>query len=639
MTVQTDMLGELDFHLIAQGRHWNLADRLGAHCVRRGEGQGGVRFAVWAPNARSVAVVGDFNGWNGNVNRMVLHREAGVWEAFVPEARVGSRYKYEVHDAAGRLLPLKADPLARCTELPPATASVVQDDAEFTWTDQHWMRQRHEHQALAAPLSIYEVHFGSWRRPASGGESHWRNEGRELIRYAVDMGYTHIELLPVTEHPFGGSWGYQPLGLFAPTARHGSPADFAAFVDDCHAHGVGLILDWVPAHFPTDEHGLVRFDGTALYEHEDPRQGFHPDWNTLIYNFGRHEVRNLLLASALEWTRRYHVDGLRVDAVASMLYLDYSREPGQWRPNAHGGRENLEAVDFLRELNTLVAEQAPGAMVIAEESTAWPGVTAATQAGGLGFQYKWNMGWMHDTLHYMGREPIHRRYHHQDMTFGMVYAHSEHYILPLSHDEVVHGKGSLLGRMPGDNWRQFANLRAYFGFMWGHPGKKLLFMGGDLAQRSEWDHDGEVDWAALADPAHAGVQVLLRDLNTVYRRHEALHVADADPHGFAWVVGDDVENSVYAFLRRHEGQYVLVACNMTPAPRHGYRIGVPQGGAWCEIINTDALQYGGSGVGNCGRTHAQDSPSHGWQHCLELVLPPLATLMLVPEHAGQGETA
>lgn len=636
MMAQTDMLGELDFHLIAQGRHWNLADRLGAHTVVR-EGRTGVRFAVWAPNARSVSVVGDFNGWDGNVDKMYLHRGAGIWELFVPQVTPGARYKYEVHDAAGRLLPLKADPLARCTEMPPATASVVPDETSFPWSDQQWMEQRHELQAAGAALSIYEVHFGSWRRSGPGVESQWRSEGRELIRYAKDMGYTHIELLPITEHPFGGSWGYQPLGLFAPTARHGTPAEFAAFVDECHAQGLGLILDWVPAHFPTDEYGLMRFDGTALYEHEDPQQGFHPDWNTLIYNYGRHEVRNFLLASALEWTRRYHVDGLRVDAVASMLYLDYSREPGQWRPNVHGGRENLEAVAFLRDLNQLVAEQAPGAMIIAEESTAWPGVTAPTHAGGLGFQYKWNMGWMHDTLRYMGHDPIHRRYHHHDMTFGMVYAYSEHFVLPLSHDEVVHGKGSLLTRMPGDEWRQFANLRAYYGFMWGHPGKKLLFMGGDVAQRSEWNHDGQVDWDALSAANHAGVQAVLRDLNRVYRRYAPLHAADSDPDGFTWVVGDDIENSVFVFLRRHAGQCVLVACNMTPVPRHRYRVGVPCGGGWGEIINTDAAEYGGSGMGNGGYVQAQDAPSHGWPHSLELVLPPLATLMLVPDSLLQGE--
>lgn len=637
MMAQTDMLGELDFHLISQGRHWNLADRLGAHVVARA-GQTGVRFAVWAPNARSVSVVGDFNGWDGNVDKMYLHREAGIWEIFVPQAAPGARYKYEIHDAAGRLLPLKADPLARCTEMPPATASVIAEEASFPWSDEQWMQQRHERQGSGAALSIYEVHFGSWRRGPSGAESQWRNEGRELIRYAKDMGYTHIELLPVTEHPFGGSWGYQPLGLFAPTARHGSPADFAAFVNECHAQGLGLILDWVPAHFPSDEHGLMRFDGTALYEHADPQQGFHPDWNTLIYNYGRHEVRNFLLASALEWTRRYHVDGLRVDAVASMLYLDYSREPGQWRPNVHGGRENLEAVQFLRDLNELVAEHAPGTMIIAEESTAWPGVTAPVHAGGLGFQYKWNMGWMHDTLRYMGHDPIHRRYHHHDMTFGMVYAYSEHFVLPLSHDEVVHGKGSLLARMPGDEWRKFANLRAYYGFMWGHPGKKLLFMGGDIAQRSEWNHDGQVDWDALAAPAHAGVQAVLRDLNTVYRRYAPLHAADWDPDGFTWVVGDDIENSVFVFLRRHAGQWVLVACNMTPVPRQHYRVGVPCGGGWNEVINTDAAEYGGSGMGNEGYVRAQDSPSHGHPHSLELVLPPLATLMLVPESIQQGDT-
>lgn len=633
--MQTDMLGELDFHLIAQGRHWSLADRLGAHLMVR-QGQQGVRFAVWAPNACSVSVVGDFNGWDGNVDNMYLHREAGVWERFIPAVRAGARYKYEVHDGAGRLLPLKADPLARQTELPPATASVVPDETPFVWNDEAWMRGRAEHQGRTAPVSIYEVHFGSWRR-APNAESQWRSEGEALIRYVVDMGYTHIELLPVTEHPFGGSWGYQPLGLFAPTARHGDPADFAAFVDRCHQHGLGVILDWVPAHFPTDAHGLVRFDGTALYEHEDPSQGFHPDWNTLIYNFGRHEVQNFLLASALEWTRRYHIDGLRVDAVASMLYLDYSRQPGQWRPNKYGGRENLEAVAFLRELNALLAEQAPGAMVIAEESTAWPGVTASTHSGGLGFQYKWNMGWMHDTLRYMGHDPIHRRYHHHDMTFGMVYAHSEHFILPLSHDEVVHGKGSLLGRMPGDDWRQFANLRAYFGFMWGHPGRKLLFMGGDIAQRGEWNHDGEIDWAALDSSFHSGVQRLLRDLNRVYRRHPPLHGSDADPESFAWLVGDDIENSVFAFLRRRAGQCVLVVCNMTPVPRQCYRIGVPEASGWTEIINTDASVYGGSGMGNAGHVAAQAQPSHGWPCSIELTLPPLATLMLLPDGDLPGD--
>lgn len=632
----TPLLGELDLHLLAQGRHWNLADCLGAHFCEH-EGRQGVRFAVWAPNASRVSVVGDFNGWDTGRDIMYLRRECGVWECFVSDVAAGARYKYAVFDAGGHLLPLKADPVARCTEAPPATASVVCENAPFSWTDGEWMHERKSRQAHDAPLSIYEAHFGSWRRPSDGAQPQWDTTGAELIRYVADMGYTHIELLPVTEHPFGGSWGYQPLGLFAPTARHGTPTQFAAFVDACHAARLGVILDWVPAHFPTDAHGLARFDGTALYEHLDPRQGFHPDWNTLIYNYGRNEVRNLLLASALEWTRRYHVDGLRVDAVASMLYLDYSREAGQWRPNAYGGRENLEAVAFLRDLNALLAEQAPGAMVVAEESTAWPGVTAPVHAGGLGFQFKWNMGWMHDTLRYMGHDPIHRRWHHHDMTFGMVYAHTEHFVLPLSHDEVVHGKGSLFGRMPGDDWRRFANLRAYFGFMWGHPGKKLLFMGGDIAQRSEWDHDGEVDWAALAAPGHAGVQALVRDLNRVYRQHPALHAGDVDVHGFAWVIGDDIDNSVFAFLRRHEDDCVLVVCNMTPVPRHGYCVGVPLPGVWNEILNSDARAYGGSGMGNCGAVQAREQASHGHPCSLSLVLPPLATIMLTPASGKQGD--
>lgn len=638
MTQADGMLGELDFHLFGEGRHWMLADRLGAHPAVH-EGRPGVRFSVWAPNARSVSVVGDFNGWDGNADPMDLHQSSGIWERFVPQASAGSRYKYELHDRHGHLLPLKADPLARQTEMPPATASVVPEKEHFEWTDSQWMQERAQHQCQEAPLSIYEVHFGSWRRYEGGGESRWDREGLELIRYAVDMGFTHIELLPITEHPFGGSWGYQPLGLFAPTARHGTPAEFAAFVDACHAHGLGVILDWVPAHFPSDAHGLARFDGTALYEHEDPRQGFHPDWNTLIYNFGRHEVRNFLFASALEWTRRYHVDGLRVDAVASMLYLDYSREADQWRPNIYGGRENLEAVDFLRDLNTLLAAESPGAIVIAEESTAWPGVTAAVAQGGLGFQYKWNMGWMHDTLRYMGKDPIHRRHHHHDMTFAMVYAYSERYILPLSHDEVVHGKGSLFGRMPGDAWQKFANLRAYFAFMWGHPGRKLLFMGGEIAQEAEWNHDGQVYWAGLNDPQHAGVQAVVRDLNKIYRGHAPLHAGDHDPEGFSWVIGDDTQNSVFAFLRRHAGRNVLVVCNMTPVPRHAYRVGVPTGGMWREILNTDAREYGGSGLGNGGQLMAQAQPSHGCEHSLEMLLPPLATLILVPNDDAQGEQA
>lgn len=623
------LLGELDLHLVAEGRHWQLADCLGAHAMAI-DGTSGARFAVWAPNAQRVAVVGDFNSWNGRRNPMHLRPECGVWEIFIPGVAPGERYKYEIIARDGTLLPLKADPLARQTEMPPATASVVADPAEFEWTDQAWMAGRGKRQQPDAPMSVYEVHFGSWMA-GDGEHSTWTGIGKRLIEYATFMGFTHLELLPITEHPFGGSWGYQPLGMYAPSARYGAPADFARFVDDCHNAGLALILDWVPAHFPSDLHGLADFDGTALYEHADPKQGFHPDWNTLIYNMGRNEVRNFLLCSALEWLKRYHVDGLRVDAVASMLYLDYSREPGQWTPNRYGGRENLEAVDFLQQLNSIVPEQSPGAIMIAEESTAWPGVTANPDAGGLGFQYKWNMGWMHDSLRYMQHEPIHRRFHHHDMTFSMVYAYSERFVLPLSHDEVVHGKGSLLGKMPGDRWQRFANLRAYFGYMWGHPGKKLLFMGAELAQEREWNHDTQLDWAALDDIHHAGVQKLVRDLNALYRVSPALYGSDNDPQGFAWIVGDDQQNSVFAFLRKHGDAYALVVSNMTPVPRNDYRVGVPIAGRWVELLNTDADLYGGVNMGNGGSAVASDHPMHGHGQSLALVLPPLATLILAPE--------
>jgi 1,4-alpha-glucan branching enzyme len=491
------------------------------------------------------------------------------------------------------------------------------------------MARRAELQRPDAPISIYEVHAGSWMRACHT----WDDMADRLIPYAVDMGFTHLELLPITEHPFGGSWGYQPLGLFAPTGRYGPPEAFARFVDRAHAAGLGIILDWVPAHFPTDAHGLARFDGTALYEHLDPREGFHRDWNTFIYNFGRREVQGFLIASALHWLKHFHVDGLRVDAVASMLYRDYSRNPGEWIPNIYGGREHLEAIDFLRHLNAVVQERHAGAVVIAEESTAWPGVTQPVSELGLGFSYKWNMGWMHDTLHYMARDPIYRSYHHDGLTFGLIYAFSERFILPLSHDEVVHGKGSLLGRMPGDRWQKFANLRAYFGFMWSHPGKKLLFMGGEIAQEREWNHDGEVDWFLLDDPNHAGMQRLLRDLNALYRREPALHRRDASGEGFRWVIGDDRSNSVFAFLRLGaEGDpTVLVVCNMTPAPRHHYRIGVPRAGYWREIANTDSRFYGGSDMGNDGGAAATADPAHGEPQSLDLTLPPLATIMLRAE--------
>jgi 1,4-alpha-glucan branching enzyme len=625
------LLGELDLHLMGEGRHESLADCLGSH-VMTVQGVEGVRFAVWAPNARRVSIVGDFNAWDGRRHPMRLRHGAGVWELFIPRLQPGERYKYEIVGAAGNLLPLKADPVARQTEMPPATASVVPRPGDFEWTDAAWMAERGARQGLGAPISVYEVHAGSWLpRDGDDTETVWDRLGERLVPYARDMGFTHLELMPIMEHPFGGSWGYQPLGVFAPTARYGTPADFARFIDRCHAGGLGVILDWVPAHFPTDTHGLVQFDGTALYEYSDPREGFHPDWNTLIYNLGRTEVRNFMVANALEWLRRYHVDALRVDAVASMLYRDYSRTAGEWIPNRYGGRENLEAVEFLRDMNATVAKLCPGAITIAEESTAWPGVTARPEDGGLGFTYKWNMGWMHDTLRYMHHEAVHRSYHHNDMTFGMVYAYSERFILPLSHDEVVHGKGSLLNKMPGDRWQRFANLRAYFGFMWTHPGKKLLFMGGEIAQEREWNHDASLDWPALDDALHRGVQQVVRDLNHLYGELSPLHRHDADPSGFSWVVGDDTANSVYAFMRQDGNARVLAVCNFTPVPRHDYRIGVPHAGWWRERLNTDATDYGGSGVGNGGGRHTDDIASHGQPHSLSLTLPPLATVILQQE--------
>ncbi|HUH86650.1 MAG TPA: 1,4-alpha-glucan branching protein GlgB [Pusillimonas sp.] len=616
-------------HLLAEGRHERLADCLGAHWCSI-QGVAGTRFSVWAPNARQVSVVGDFNGWDGSRNPMRLRAECGVWEVFVPSAQVGALYKYEIVGRDGRRLPLKADPVARRAELPPATASVVQADEAFEWNDSEWIAQRARRQAHDQPMSVYEVHMGSWL-PVEPGQTVWREAGRRLVDYVDGLGFTHVELLPVMEHPFGGSWGYQPLGMFAPTSRWGAPEDFAWFVDYCHAAGLGVLLDWVPAHFPSDPHGLALFDGTALYEHADPQQGLHPDWDTLIYNFGRTEVRNFLIASALQWLQRYHVDGLRVDAVASMLYLDYSREAGQWTPNRHGGRENLEAVDFLRELNDTISRLCPGTVMIAEESTAWPGVTAAIQEGGLGFDYKWNMGWMHDTLRYMGREPVHRKHHHDDMTFGTVYAWTENFILPLSHDEVVHGKGSLLGKMSGDPWQRLANLRAYYAFMWSHPGRKLLFMGGELAQEAEWNHDAFIDWDALKNPSHAGIQRMIRDLNTLYRQLAPLHALDSSPEGFAWRIGDDRDNSVFAFERCAGGKEVLVVCNMTPVPRHDYRVGVSGHAVWSEVFNSDSSAYGGGNVGNAGELHALAQGAHGKPACLSLILPPLATLILIPK--------
>ena len=625
-------LGPLDLHLFTKGVHRDIGLTLGAHQATY-DGVEGVRFAVWAPNAQRVSVVGNFNFWDARRHPMRKQVPAGVWEMFVPGVKPGAIYKYDLLGPDWAPLPQKADPVAWAAELPPATGSIVVADAPFRWTDAAWMERRAAAQKPDAPISAYEVHAASWLPAAESGEQGWTALADRLVPYCAGMGFTHLELLPVMEHPFGGSWGYQPLGQYAPSARLGSPQAFAAFVDRCHAMGIGVLLDWVPAHFPTDPHGLARFDGTPLYEHGDPREGFHRDWNTYIYNLGRNEVRGWMISSGLFWLTHYHVDGLRVDAVASMLYRDYSRNAGEWVPNQYGGRENLESVAFLQELSRAVAERAPGAVLIAEESTAWPGVTRPADEGGLGFHYKWNMGWMHDTLHYMEEQPVYRRWHHAEITFGMVYAFSEKFMLPLSHDEVVYGKGSLIRKMPGDAWQKFANLRAYFGFMWTHPGKKLLFMGGEFAQDREWNHDTGLDWHLLDDPSNAGVQHLLRDLNGAYCGIPALHQGDCDPAGFRWVILDDAADSVYAYLRQSlDGSPpALVVCNFTPVPRYGFRIGVPQASTWVERVNTDAAIYGGSNVGNSGRVEAEAVPAHGLPASVMLTLPPLATLVLIPE--------
>jgi 1,4-alpha-glucan branching enzyme len=624
------LLGDVDLHLFNEGRHFELAHCLGAQSLTM-DGVTGVRFAVWAPNAERVAVVGDFNSWDRRRHAMRVRHGAGIWELFVPRVAAGSRYKYDIVGPGHVQLPWKADPVARQTETPPSTASVVPQPSHHRWHDHAWLAARGKRQAADAPIAIYEVHLASWLKPDQQNRSGspWDFAVERLVPYLVDMKFTHVELLPVTEHPFGGSWGYQPLSMFAPSGRFGPPQGLLRFVDALHAAGIGIILDWVPAHFPTDPHGLARFDGTALYEHLDPREGFHPDWNTYIYNFGRREVQGFLIASAIYWLEHFHVDGLRVDAVASMLYRNYSRREGEWIPNVYGGRENLEAIGFLRHLNAVVAERCPGAIMIAEESTAWPGVSRPNSSGGLGFAYKWNMGWMHDTLNYLTKDPVHRRFHHNDMTFGLLYAFTENFILPLSHDEVVHGKGSLIGKMPGDRWQRFANLRAYLAFMWGHPGKKLLFMGGEFAQEREWNHDSELDWRALADAMHAGVQRTVRDLNGLYASEPALHQRDCRADGFQWTVGDDRANSVFSFLRYADrGSPILVVCNMTPVPRHHYRVGVPLAGRWREIFNSDSDFYGGSNVGNSGLVEVAAVPAHGQGQSVELVLPPLATIYL-----------
>ena len=624
-------LGELDLYLLAKGSHLDLGRVLGAHLAEY-EGVAGTRFAVWAPNAQRVAVVGDFNFWNSSHHPMRKHPTGGVWDLFIPGVAPGAIYKYDIIGPHGERLPQKADPVAWRAEVAPATGSIVAGPLDYAWSDGAWMARRGAAHTPRAPISVYEVHAASWLPQAELGGVGWERLADRLAPYCAGLGFTHIELMPIMEHPFGGSWGYQPLGQFATSSRLGPPEGFARFVDRCHAMGVGVILDWVPAHFPTDAHGLAHFDGTPLYEHADPREGFHRDWNTNIYNLGRNEVRNFLIGSALFWLEHYHADGIRVDAVASMLYRDYSRNPGEWIPNQYGGRENLESVVFLQELSRVMEQRCPGAMLIAEESTAWPGVTRPAHEGGLGFHFKWNMGWMHDTLHYMAEAPVHRRWHHGEITFGMVYAYSEKFMLPLSHDEVVYGKGSLIRKMPGDDWQRFANLRAYFGFMWTFPGKKLLFMGGEFAQDREWNHDIGLDWWLLDDRMHRGVQALIRDLNQLYRGVPALHDGDCDPAGFRWLVIDDAEHSVYAYLRQSTAgaPAALVICNFTPVPRHGYRLGVPHRGAWTERLNTDAAMYGGSNVGNSGAVQADDYPWQGMPASVTLTLPPLAAIVLTP---------
>ena len=628
------VLGPVDDLLIAQGNHFRLFDKLGAHLIEH-EGAHGVHFAVWAPNARRVALVGDFNDWNPARHPMRHRTDIGVWEIFIPDIGEYRAYKYHIVGADGTVQPLKADPFAFASEVRPSTASVTALPAKLGPGGVEWGDTAHRsHWASVdprrVPISIYEVHAGSWQRDRWNWFLNWDEMAEKLIPYVVDMGFTHIEFLPISEHPYDPSWGYQTTGLYAPSARFGEPCGFARFVDGAHRAGIGVLIDWVPAHFPTDEHGLVRFDGTALYEHEDPRMGYHPDWNTLIYNFGRREVASFLVNNALFWAERYHVDGLRVDAVASMLYRDYSRNQGEWIPNSEGGRENWEAVEFLRAVNRAVYGTHPGFMTIAEESTAWPGVTSPAHEesprSNLGFGFKWNMGFMHDTLRYMGRDPVHRRFHHDDITFGLTYAFTENYVLPLSHDEVVHGKGSLLNKMSGDDWQKFANLRAYYGMMWGYPGKKLLFMGQEFAQRREWSEDRALDWDLRQAPAHEGVRNLVRDLNRVYREKPALHGRDCEAEGFTWLVVDDSQNSVFAWLRTAPvGPAIAVVSNMTPAKRESYRLPLPSNGFWREIINTDSPYYGGSGVGNLGRVEVKDG------YAL-VTLPPLATVMF--EYAG-----
>jgi 1,4-alpha-glucan branching enzyme len=623
------VLTDFDLHLLGEGSHWQSYEKMGAH-VREIAGVQGVEFAVWAPNALRVSVVGDFNRWDGRVHAMRARGNSGVWEIFVPELAEGVVYKYEIRSRLGELPFLKADPYAFEAELRPKSGSVVATLDGYGWNDNDWMHARARREWLAEPISIYEVHLGSWRRVPEEN-NRWltyREIADQLIPYVRQMGYTHIELMPVMEHPFDGSWGYQTIGYFAATSRYGKPKDFMYLVDRCHQENIGVLLDWTPAHFPADAHGLAEFDGTHLYEHADPRQGRHPDWGTLVFNYGRSEVRGFLSSSALFWMDKYHIDGLRVDAVASMLYLDYSRQPGEWIPNEFGGRENLGAISFLKRLNEVASERHAGVLMIAEESTSWPAVSRPTYLGGLGFTLKWNMGWMNDTLNYFSREPIHRKFHHNRMTFSMLYAFTENFVLPLSHDEVVHGKGSLINKMPGDLWQQFANLRLLYGYMTAHPGKKLLFMGSEFGQRSEWNHSTSLQWDLLQYPEHRGVQRMVADLNALYRREPALYEVDFQWQGFQWIDCNDADASVLSFLRRARDPWdaILIVANFTPVAREKYRVGVPDPGWYRELFNSDAEFYGGSNYGNAGGVMAEPVPWMGMNYSLPLRLPPLATL-------------
>ncbi|MEA2601950.1 MAG: 1,4-alpha-glucan branching enzyme [Acidobacteriota bacterium] len=635
----TSLITEQDLYLFNEGTHFRLYEKLGAHLSSE-DGVEGAWFAVWAPDAAQVSVIGDWNLWNKRTDLMTVRGSSGLWEAFIPGVTRGMKYKYHVISRYNGYRVDKADPFAFYAETPPLRASIVWD-LDYAWQDDDWMASRQDRQSVAAPMSIYELHLGSWRRVIGEGNRSltYREAAPLLAEHIQRLGFTHVELMPIMEHPFYGSWGYQSTGYFAPTSRHGTPQDFMFLVDFLHQQGIGVILDWVPSHFPGDEHALAFFDGTHLYEHADPRKGFHPDWSSYIFNYGRNEVRSFLASSAVFWLERYHGDGLRVDAVASMLYLDYSRKEEEWIPNLHGGRENLESISFLRALNDEIAEVAPTAITIAEESTAWPLVSRPTYVGGLGFDFKWDMGWMHDTLDYLSQDPLYRRYHHNEITFRMVYAFSENFVLPLSHDEVVHGKGSLVNKMPGDVWQKLANLRLLYGAMWSQPGKKLLFMGGELAQWREWNHDSSLDWHLLEDERHAGIMRWLEDLNRLYQSEPALHELDCDPAGFEWIDGSDAENSVIAYLRKAKSpvEPIVVVFSFTPVPRDGYRIGVPGRGFWREILNSDAAEYGGSGVGNLGGVEAEAMPKHGRTHSVSLTLPPLGVLFLQREAGAEDE--